>query len=67
MERYRTKIYVLNLGIDDTDNNIYICHIQDICDRKIAVLRSLIREYQMTRQNVTNEEEMMSALTFNGG
>lgn len=42
-------------------------YFQDICDRKIAVLRSQIREFQMTRQNVTDEVEMKSALVYNGG
>ena len=40
---------------------------KDICDRKIAVFRSKIREYQMTRQNVTDEHEMKAALVHNGG
>ena len=40
---------------------------QDVCDRKIAVLKSKIREYQMKKNDVTNENEMLSALTHNGG
>ena len=40
---------------------------KDFCDRKIAVLRSLITEYKMTRKDVTNKEEMKMALAHNGG
>jgi hypothetical protein len=44
-----------------------IFHLQDFCDRKIAILKSLINEYKMTRMNVTNEKEMKMALGHNGG
>ena len=40
---------------------------KDICDRKIAVLRSQIREFQMTRRNVCDEIDMKEALVYNGG
>ena len=47
--------------------NALIHDLQDICDRKIGLLKSKIREYQMTRKDVTDEHEMKSALTHDGG
>ena len=44
-----------------------ILDLKDFCDRKIAILKSLITEYEMTRMNVTNEKEMKMALGHNGG
>ena len=46
---------------------ILILYLKDFCDRKIAILKSLITEYKMTRMNVTNEKEMKMALGHNGG